>query len=200
MSTQNQPTHQLSLFHQAFDKLYPVIRFTYEVLQGHVWFSPITPRLWLGGAPTYRRDYHFIRDQHITAVINIRAEREDETTFYDQHNITHVQYKVPDVTVPDEAVITDAVNWMRQQIAEGRNVLVHCAKGRGRSATLLAAYLMLEEGLTFNQVTLLLKSKRPLTKLEPRHRRVLEAWLVKQDPTRAAEVENDELKITNDQG
>ena len=76
----------------------------------HVWFSEITPTLWLGGAPTYKRDYAAIVDYKITAGGNIRAEREDETAFYDQHGITHVQYKVPDITVPNEAIITGAVS------------------------------------------------------------------------------------------
>jgi hypothetical protein len=174
------PDQKLSLFHQGFDKLYPAIRFTYEKIMGHVWFSQITPHLWLGGAPTYRRDYEAILDCKITAVINVRAERADETDFYDQHSITHVQYKVPDMTVPGEAVLTEAVDWCKAQVDEGRSVLFHCAKGRGRSATLLAGYLMREQGLSFDEAYALMKSKRRLTKLEAKHRRTLEAWLAKQ--------------------
>jgi hypothetical protein len=168
---------KLSLFHQIFDKVYPAIRFTYEHLLGHLWFSEITPQLWLGGAPSYRRDYDTIVQCGITAVLNVRAERADETTYYDEHGITYVQYKVPDVTVPSEPVITEAVEWIKKQVDDNRVVLIHCAKGRGRSATLLAAYLMREQGLSFDQAAALLKSKRKLTKLESKHRRILEAWL-----------------------
>ncbi len=177
LTSSNSDHHQISLFHRLFDKLYPIIRFTYERILAHDWFSKVTPQLWLGGAPTYRRDYELLLDHGIGAVVNIRAERQDETAYYDLHHISHVQYKVPDVSVPDQAVITEAVGWIRDEVQEGRVVLVHCAKGRGRSATLLAAYLMREEGMSFDEANQLLKSKRPLTKLQSKHKAVLESWM-----------------------
>jgi len=177
---------RLGLFHRAFDKLYPAIRFTYERILGHRWFDQVTPAgpvraaLWVGGAPTYARDYAFLLERGITAVVNIRAEREDDVAFYDAHGIAYVRYAVPDVAVPDEAVIGAAADWIAARVAAGATVLVHCAKGRGRSATLVAGYLMREEGLTFDEARDLLRSKRPLTKLEEKHRARLEGWLRRQ--------------------
>jgi atypical dual specificity phosphatase len=139
----------------------------------------VTPSLWLGGAPTYGRDFDELLRLGITAVVDVRAERIADTAFYDRHGIAHRQYHVPDVTVPDEEVLTDAVAWMAARIREGRVVLIHCAKGRGRSATVLAAYLMDEEGMTFDEVDGLLTTKRPLVKLQDRHREVLESWIAK---------------------
>lgn len=163
--------------HWLFDKLFPLIRFTYEKIQKHRWFDEITPQLWLGGAPYYPRDYQFLLDNGITAVLNIRAEREDDVQLYRAHNITYQQLKVLDVTVPSNEMIEAGVNFVRKQVEDGRTVLVHCAKGRGRSATILAAYLMRHEGMSFDQANETMKTKRPLTKLERRHRRQLEQWL-----------------------
>ncbi len=149
---------------------------------GHRWFDQITPQIWLGGAPSYARDYDFILDHKINAVINIRAERVDDVAFYKKNDITHIQYKVPDVTVPKDDIISDAVTWMKQQIDDERIVLVHCAKGRGRSATLVAAYLMKEENMTLEEANALMKKKRPLTKLEGKHHRHLSAWFNRHKP------------------
>jgi protein-tyrosine phosphatase len=163
-------------FHWLFDKFYRPIRFVYERLQGHNWFDQIAPQLWLGGAPTDQRDYAYLLDNEIDAVVNIRAEREDDLDFYARHDIEHVQYKVLDVLVPPPEILTEGSAWINEQIKQGRTVLVHCAKGRGRSTTLLAAYLMRYHDYTFDQARELLRSKRPLTKLEDRSRRALESW------------------------
>ena len=183
MSSPEGPPH-LGLFHRGFDRLYPAIRFTYERLLGHTWFSQVTPTLWLGGAPTYGRDYRELLRLGITAVVDMRAERHADPAFFEEHDIAHRQYHVPDVTVPDEDVLTDAVDWIAARILEGRVVLIHCAKGRGRSATVLAAYLMDAQGMTFDEVDDLLTMRRPLVKLQDRHREVLESWIAQRREAR----------------
>jgi protein tyrosine phosphatase (PTP) superfamily phosphohydrolase (DUF442 family) len=178
---------QVGLFHRVFDRFYPAIRFTYERGMGHEWFSQVTPQLWLGGAPTYGRDFDEILSLGITGVVDMRAEREAEAAFFAEHDIALRQYFVPDVTVPGEEILTDAVEAITTWVGEGRTVLIHCAKGRGRSATVLAAYLMKTEGMSFEQVSEFLTEKRALVKLQDRHRAVLESWIAKQGPATGPE-------------
>lgn len=163
-------------FHWLFDKLYPLIRYVYERIQGHRWFDAITPNLWLGGAPTYERDYQFLLDNDITAVLDMRAEREGDRAFYDRHGINYRRLAVLDAMVPPDEYLSEGADWINQQIEDGRKVLVHCAKGRGRSATLAAAYMMRHGDQTFDECSTTMKEIRPLVKLEDRHRRRLNAW------------------------
>ena len=172
----------LSLFHRAFDKLYPAIRFYHERVSGNSWYSEITPQLWLGGAPTYARDYDELLANRINAVVNIRAERDDDVDFYRTHDIAYTRYRTPDMMAPDAATVQAATDWIKAQVDDGRIVLIHCAKGRGRSATLLAGYLMREHGLSFEEAEAQIRGKRSLTKLEARHRKVLEDWLATAGP------------------
>ncbi len=163
-------------FHWAFDKFYPTIRYVYERIQGHRWFDRIMPQLWLGGAPTYERDYQFLLDHNITAVLDMRAEREGDREFYERHGINYHRLEVLDAMVPEDNYLSEGADWIDEQIDSGRTVLVHCAKGRGRSATVVAAYLMRHQGMPFSESHELMKSVRPLVKLEDRHRRRLESW------------------------
>ena len=170
------PAH-LDTFHWAFDKLYPAIRFARERLLGHEWFSLVEPRLWLGGAPTEARDLDWLLTAGVTAILDVRAERDEPIPFYAAHGIEHRRYRVPDIGVPAPDVLTGSADWIAAQLAGGRTVLVHCAKGRGRSAAVLAGYLMRERGMSFDEARDLLHGRRSLVKLEDRHRRVLEAWV-----------------------
>ena len=153
--------------HWLFDKLYPVIRFVYERIQGHAWFDEITPELWMGGAPTYDRDYAYLVDAGINAVVNIRAERDDDQEFYEAHGIDYLRIEVLDVLVPGPEDIDRGVSFIHDHVQDGDVVLVHCAKGRGRSATLTAAYLMRHMDMSYDQARELLESKTAFFSVRP---------------------------------
>lgn len=165
--------------HWTFDKLYPAIRYVYERIQGHAWFDQISDQIWLGGAPTYQRDYDFVVANNIRAVVDVRAEREADKEIYQQHGIDYLQLKVLDVMVPTAEQLDEGVALIAREVDSGKSVLIHCAKGRGRSATLLAAYLMLHKGMSYFEARDFLLSRRPLVNLQGRHERALESWLAR---------------------
>lgn len=167
---------KISLFHYLFDQLYPAIRFYHEKVKGHSWFSEITPELILGGAPTQRRDYHWLKDHGVTGVIDIRAERKDDEAWYNEQGIAYLHLAVWDMGVPSSADFDHAVAFTQNQITQRGKVCIHCAKGRGRSAALMAAYLMTAQRINYEEAVMLMKTRRPLVKQEERHRQAVEAW------------------------
>lgn len=70
-----------------------------------------------------------------------------------------------------------AVDWARSQSHLGRPILVHCAHGHGRSATVLGA-ILLAEGLaaSVEEAEGLMRAVRPRVGFNSRQRAGLEAW------------------------
>ncbi len=177
MKTSAQPTPtKISLFHYVYDKLYPLIRWYHEKWNKNDWFTEIIPQLWLGGAPTYPRDYDFVLANGLNAVVNIRAERQDDRQLYAQNGIEVIQIHVFDRLVPNAAQIEEAVQFTRTMIEAGRTAYIHCAKGRSRSATLVAAYLMRYECMTYDQAHDFMSAKRPLVHMKGKHRQAIAEW------------------------
>ena len=77
-------------------------------------------------------------------------------------------YKVvPVLDSPDANLRTrfpDCIAFIKQAIAKGGKVLVHCFAGVSRSAAVVIAYLMQEHGLSVQAAYGLVRSKRPYIK------------------------------------
>ena len=83
-----------------------------------------------------------------------------------------------DTPAPTLAQIEEGVQWALQQKAAGRPVLVHCAHGHGRSATVLAAILIAEgrvQGVA--EAEALMKKERPWVRLNRRQHGAVGGWL-----------------------
>ena len=58
----------------------------------------------------------------------------------------------------------ETYDFIRQNLLEGKNVLVHCHAGKSRSATVVIAFLMRDKKISLQQALALLRSKRPRVK------------------------------------
>lgn len=67
----------------------------------------------------------------------------------------------------------ECISFIKQAIQSGGNILVHCFAGVSRSASTVIAYLMQEEGLTYQQAFKHCKACRPFINPNPGFKRQL---------------------------
>ena len=79
---------------------------------------------------------------------------------------------------PTPEQIDEGVAWALKQESAGRPVLIHCAHGHGRSATLLCAILIAKgEVGGMAEAVAVLKESRPRVRLNTRQRAGLTQWV-----------------------
>lgn len=130
-----------------------------RMLRRWQWWTEIDDDVVLGAVP-FRRDIGKLVQLGVKAIVNTCEEFPGHTKLYQELGI--VQYHMPtvDFTHPTLETVTQAVEFMKQQIAQGHRVYVHCKAGRARSATVVMCYLIDAHGMTPREAQQLLISKR----------------------------------------
>lgn len=83
-----------------------------------------------------------LNESGIEAILDVTAEFDGlDWTAY-QEDFRYLNVPVLDHTSPTPEQLVLAINWLNQQISESKNVVVHCALGRGRSVLVVAAFLL----------------------------------------------------------
>jgi len=119
---------------------------SYGVFAGARWWrrgdavSEVSPGLFLG-VRLFPGEVEALRARGVTAVIDLTSELPTAAVFA---RAPFERFAVPtlDRTPPPPEVFDAAVRWVAERVARGQSVYVHCAFGRGRSATVVAAALV----------------------------------------------------------
>lgn len=99
-------------------------------------------------------DLKFLKDAEINTIVNL----EEYVWDYDGFRVKHIPIK--DFKAPRLADIEEFVSFIDDEIREGRQVVVHCYAGMGRTNLMLAAYLV-HLGIELENALNFVKEKRP---------------------------------------
>ncbi len=149
--------------------------------------SRVTSQLYVGPQYNARGKAH-LQAHGLTHGVNLRLEFDDAA-----HDLALPHYcYLP--TIDDDAPslehLREGMAFIRQAIAEGGRVYIHCAGGVGRAPTLAAAYLM-STGLSLEESLTAIRKVRPFIYIMPAQMaqlHTLEAELLNEVPDNASVV------------
>lgn len=102
----------------------------------------VTENLAVGYAPRSEEDLESVKDQGITAIMNLCGECYDLHAIEERGGFLVYFLPLPDEGAPDMEEMEKAVAWVDESIASENKILVHCRFGIGRTGTFVAAYLL----------------------------------------------------------
>lgn len=126
-------------------------------------FSEITPDITISGQ-YQKHGWPILAKRGITAVINMRTEWDDQAAGIAPPRYMHL--KVIDNTPPTLEMLQAGVDFIKQEVANGGKVYIHCAAGVGRAPTMAAAYLI-STGMTPDAALDHIRKIRPFIRPTP---------------------------------
>ncbi len=125
--------------------------------------SEVAPNLHVGGQYR-RRGWSRLAQRGITAVVNLRTEFDDNHAGIAPPRYLHLP--TVDDTPPALEDLHTGVTFIREEIARGGGVYIHCGAGVGRAPALAAAYLV-STGLAPEEAWARIRAVRPFVRPRP---------------------------------
>lgn len=127
-------------------------------------FSRITNEIYIGTNACCQTHFdHSLLKKGIRADVSLEKERLETPWGVDYF----LWLPTRDHTPPALSQLAVGVAALRELVRAKVKVYVHCKNGHGRGPTLVAAYLIVERGMTPKEAIAFVKKRRPAIHLEP---------------------------------
>ena len=138
-------------------------------------FSWIVPDKIAGLAyPSSSDDFHWLRRNGIQLLISL-TEDPPRRDWINEAGLMSVHVPVPDMTAPTVRQLEHILDTVRKANASDFGVGIHCAAGRGRTGTVLAAYLI-HQGVNTQEAIRQIRQIRPGSIETAEQEQILEEW------------------------
>ena len=126
------------------------------------------------GRPVDRSQLRYVASLGINVVISLTEDPIPEE-FVRDLGLECYHLPMRDHQMPDGETLERAARLVVDLTRSGKKVLVHCAAGQGRTGTVLAAYLILKDGISAEEAIRRVRSLRPGS-IEPNQEKGLKEW------------------------
>lgn len=130
---------------------------------GYYDLSQITPDIYIG--PQYYR-VGKSRLERLGIKFSINMQLEFDSASFGLGLEHHCYLPTEDDEAPGIDQLRRGIDFIKKAIGDGGKVYVHCALGRGRSPTMVAAYFI-DQGLTVDDAIETIRKARPIIELSP---------------------------------
>lgn len=124
--------------------------------------SQINNNLYIGSRPEESSDYTYIVNLGVQLVVDLTSgigyDYKDNESEWESRLVRYMNVPIVDMCAPDEAAVNELKETVFPTMNMGFITYLHCRGGKGRAPTIAILYLMVEENMSFDEASNLVRN------------------------------------------